>query len=81
MALGAAARHPLAVRFCGLRPLVSIGVVFAAAAAVLVLPSAQATGARRDQAPCTWGASSVSAEVLNGKLVVSPTATSGCVPK
>jgi hypothetical protein len=28
-----------------------------------------------------WGASSVNAEVVDGKLVVSPTATSGCIPK
>jgi hypothetical protein len=81
MALGVAARHSRAVSFCGLRPLVSIGLVFAAAAAVLALPSAQATGARRDRAPCMWGASSVSAEVVDGKLVVSPAATSGCIPK
>jgi hypothetical protein len=58
----------------------SVVLVIAAAAAVLALPSAQATGGRSDQAPCTWGASSVSAEVVDGKTVVSPVATSGCIP-
>jgi hypothetical protein len=81
MAFKVAARHPGAVRFCGLHPVVGIGLVIAAVAAVLALPSAQANGARRDQTPCTWGASSVSAEMVDGKLVVSPPATSGCIPK
>jgi hypothetical protein len=81
MAFNVAARHPRGVRFCGLNSLFSIGVVIVAAAAMLALPSAQATGARGDQAPCTWGASSVSAEVVDGKVVVSPAATSGCIPK
>ena len=81
MVLWLAARHPRVVRFCGPRPFVSVCVVIAVAVAVLALRSAQATGARRDQAPCTWGASSLSAEVVDGKLVVSPAATSGCIPK
>jgi len=69
------------VRFCGPRPVVSACLVIAAVVTVLALRSAQATGARRDQAPCTWGASSVSAEMVDGKDVVSPVATSGCIPK
>jgi hypothetical protein len=81
MALGLATRHPRGVRFCGLRLLVSIALVIAAAAAVLALPSAQATGGRNDQTPCLWGASSISAEEVDGQLVVSPPATSGCIPK
>jgi len=80
MVLGLPARHPRVVRFCGLRPLVSACLVLAVAVAVLALRSAQASGARHDQAPCMWGASSVSAEVVDGKLVVSPVATSGCIP-
>jgi hypothetical protein len=71
----------VSVRFCGLRLLVSVCLVTAALVGVLALRSTQATGARRDQAPCTWGASSVSAEVVDGKLVVSQAATSGCIPK
>jgi hypothetical protein len=81
MALLPAARHPRGVRFCGPRLLVSVTVGIAAVLAVLAVRSAQATGARRDQTPCTWGASSVSAEMVDGKLVVSPVATSGCIPK
>ncbi len=81
MALKAVARHPHVVRFCGARPLVSAFVIFAIVAAVLALRSAQAIGASHDQTPCAWGASSVSAEETDGKLVVSPVATSGCIPK
>jgi hypothetical protein len=81
MALRLADRHSRVVRFCGLRLVVGVCVVIAAAAAVLTLRSAQAPGARNDQAPCVWGASSVSAETVNGKVEVSPVATSGCIPK
>jgi hypothetical protein len=81
MALRSAARHPRGVRLCGRLPLVSVSVVIAALMVVLALRSAQATGARRDQTPCAWGASSVSAEMKHGKLVVSPVATTGCIPK
>jgi hypothetical protein len=80
MALGVPARHARAVSFSG-RLLVSVCLVFAAVAALLALRAAQATGASRDQAPCMWGASSVSAEDVDGKVVVSPAATSGCIPK
>jgi hypothetical protein len=69
------------VRSCGLRHLVSVCLVLAALVVVLALRLAQATGARRDQAPCTWGASSVSAEMVDGKLVGLPPATSGCIPR
>jgi hypothetical protein len=80
MALEVAARHPRAMRFCGLR-LLSFCLAITTAVGVLALRSAQATGARRDEAPCMWGASSVSAEVVDGKVVVSPATTSGCIPK
>lgn len=80
MVLRAVARHPRAVRFCGPRLLVSLCLVAAAVAAVLAL-ALKASGASHDQTPCTWGASSVSAENVNGKDVVSPVATSGCVSK
>jgi hypothetical protein len=81
MVFGLAAWHPRVVRFCGLRPLVTVCLMIAAAVAVLALRSAQASGARIDETPCMWGASSVSAEVVDGKVVVSPEATSGCIPK
>jgi hypothetical protein len=80
MALGVSARHPRPVRFSG-RLLVSVCLVIAAVVAGLALRAAQATGASRDPAPCLWGASSVSAEQVDGKVVVSPAATSGCIPK
>ena len=81
MALGITARHPRVVRFCGPRSAIGVCAIIVAVVAVLALRSAQATGGGRDQAPCTWGASSVSAEMVDGKLVVSPVATSGCIPK
>ena len=56
-----------------------ICLAIAAVAGVLALRSASAVGARQDQ-PCLWGASSVSAETVDGKVVVSPVATSGCIP-
>lgn len=80
MASGVTTLHARAVRFSG-RLLVNVCLLIAAVAAVLTLRAAQATGASRDQAPCLWGASSVSAEEVDGKIVVSPAATSGCIPK
>ena len=80
MALGVTSRHPRLVGFSG-RLLVSVCLVVAAVATVLMLSAAQAKGENRDQAPCTWGASSVSAAEVDGKIVVSPAATSGCIPK
>ena len=71
--------HPCSVRFCGHRLRVSACLLFALVA-VLMLNSAQATGAKRQQTDCTWGASSIRAEVVDGKFVVSPPAPSGCIP-
>jgi hypothetical protein len=71
--------HPCPVRFCGHRLRVSACLLFPLVA-VVMLNSAQATGAKRQQIDCTWGASSIRAEVVDGKFVVSPPATSGCVP-
>ena len=45
---------------------------------VLVLAAGSAPAKRSD--PCTWGASSVMAEVVDGKLVQSEPATTGCIP-
>jgi hypothetical protein len=69
------------VRFCGQRLLIGVCLLIAAMVGVLALRSAQANGAARDQTPCTWGASSTIAEMVDGKLVVSPPATTGCIPK
>jgi hypothetical protein len=81
MVLFSAVGHSRLVRFCGARKVISVCLAVAAALTVLASRSAQATGAGRTQAPCLWGASSVSAEEVDGKVVVSPVATSGCIPK
>jgi hypothetical protein len=47
---------------------------------VLGLAAAQATGAKKGRAECTWGASSIHAEVVDGKIVASEPSTSGCIP-
>jgi hypothetical protein len=70
--------HPCQLRFCGHRLRVSARLLFALVT-VLTLSSAQATGAKRQRTDCTWGASSIRAEVVDGKLVVAPP-TSGCIP-
>jgi hypothetical protein len=53
-----------------------------AALVALLVGAASGSGAthtRHEQA-CTWGASSVTATVVNGKLQVSQPQTSGCIP-
>jgi hypothetical protein len=54
--------------------------LFIALVAVLTLSAATAAGAKREPTTCTWGASSVHAEIVEGKLVTSQPATSGCIP-
>jgi hypothetical protein len=68
------------VRFCGHRLRVGACLLFALVG-VLTLSSAQATGAQRQRTDCTWGASSIRAEVVDGAFVVSQPATSGCIPR
>ena len=80
MVLFHASGHARLVSFCGARKFVFVCLAVAAALTILASKSAQATGARH-QAPCLWGASSVSAEEVDGKTVVSPVTTSGCIPK
>ena len=46
--------------------------------AVFVLAAAAAPGKRSDD--CTWGASSVMVEEVNGQLVQSEPVTTGCIP-
>jgi hypothetical protein len=67
------------MRFCGHRLRHSACLLFGLVN-VLTLSSAQATGAKRQRTDCTWGASSIRAEVVDGKLVAAPPATSGCIP-
>ena len=70
----------LLVRLCGPR-LRAIACMLVALVAVLALSAATATGARRETPTCAWGASSVSAEVVDGHLVTSQPSTSGCTPQ
>lgn len=67
------------MRLCGQR-LRLIACLVVALVALLALSAATATGARREQGGCTWGASSVQAEVVDGAVVTSQPATSGCIP-
>ena len=53
-------------------------VLLVCALAVLLLTAAAAPAKRTDD--CTWGASSVMVEEVNGQLVQSGPATSGCIP-
>jgi hypothetical protein len=47
---------------------------------VLGLSASQATGAKKTRAECTWGASSVQAQIVDGRIVSSAPSTSGCIP-
>ena len=53
-------------------------LVFVCLALVLTMAAAAAPAKRTDE--CTWGASSVVVEQVNGKLVQSEPATTGCIP-
>jgi hypothetical protein len=48
-----------------------------AACFLFLFGGASASGAKRD---CTWGASSITAEYVNGQLVESQPQTTGCIP-
>jgi hypothetical protein len=48
-------------------------------AGALVLPLGGAAQAQ-DEEPCTWGASSVVAELKDGEVVAAEPSTSGCIP-
>ena len=70
----------IAMRLCGPRFRL-VACLLIALIAVIALTSA-ATGAKREPAPnCTWGASSVRVEVVDGQVVVGEPATSGCIPQ
>jgi hypothetical protein len=51
----------------------------ACACLVLVVTAAAAPAKRADD--CTWGASSVMVQEVNGQLVQSEPATTGCIPR
>jgi hypothetical protein len=54
--------------------------VLLACACVVVLLTAAAAPAKRTSDDCSWGASSVMVEEVDGKLVQSEPASSGCIP-
>ena len=55
----------------------SLVLVFACLALILTVAASAAPTKRAD---CTWGASSVVVEQVNGQLVQSEPSTSGCIP-
>jgi len=57
------------------RPLV---LVFACLLIVLTMAASAAPAKRADA--CTWGASSIVVEEVNGQLVQSEPVTTGCIP-
>ena len=58
----------------------SRGLIFVAVCCFLVLLVAAASAPATQGDDCTWGASSVMVQEVNGKLVQSEPATSGCIP-
>ncbi|MFL5951399.1 MAG: hypothetical protein ACJ74M_07295 [Gaiellaceae bacterium] len=54
-------------------------VLLVACACLVLLLTAAAAPAKRSE-DCTWGASSVVVQEVNGQLVQSEPATSGCIP-
>ena len=54
-------------------------VIMAACLLVVLTVAAGAAPAKRGDA-CTWGASSVVVQQVDGKLVQSEPATTGCIP-
>jgi hypothetical protein len=58
------------------------GLLFVlACACVVLLLTAAAAPAKRALDDCTWGASSVMVQEVNGSLVQSEPETSGCIPR
>jgi hypothetical protein len=57
----------------------SLVLVLACAFLVLLVAAASAP-AQRSQDDCTWGASSVMVQKVNGQYVQSEPVTSGCIP-
>ncbi|TML20518.1 MAG: hypothetical protein E6G32_09645 [Actinobacteria bacterium] len=50
------------------------------ATALLAVTGASARDTQKRDTDCTWGASSVTATLVDGKLVESQPQTSGCIP-
>jgi hypothetical protein len=56
------------------------GLILLACLLLVAILTAGATPAKRGD-DCTWGASSVMVEEVNGQLVQSEPATTGCIPR
>ena len=57
------------------------GLILISACLVIVLTMAAGAAPAKQADACTWGASSVVVEVVNGQLVESAPVTTGCIPK
>ena len=55
--------------------------ILLACACLVLLTTAASAPAQRGTDDCTWGASSVMVESVNGRLVQSQPVTSGCIPR
>ena len=55
-------------------------LVVLSACLVIVLTMAAGAAPAKQADACTWGASSVVAEVVDGQLVQSEPVTTGCIP-
>jgi hypothetical protein len=56
------------------------GLILVAACLLVVLTMAASAAPAKRSDVCMWGASSVVVEQVNGKLVQSQPATTGCIP-
>jgi hypothetical protein len=56
------------------------GLVVVAVCLLVVLTVAAAAAPAKRSDACTWGASSVVVEQINGQLVQSEPVTTGCIP-
>ena len=56
------------------------GLIFFSACLLLVLTLAAGAAPAKQADACTWGASSAVVEEVNGQLVQSEPATTGCIP-
>jgi len=56
------------------------GLVILAACLLVVLTVAAGAAPAKRSDSCTWGASSIVVEQVNGKLVQSEPVTTGCIP-
>jgi hypothetical protein len=57
------------------------GFMLVSACLLVVLTMAAGAAPAKQADACTWGASSVVVEQVNGQLVQSEPATTGCIPK